>query len=264
MKKLIICCLCAMMLLTACNTQLHEGNLHEEYLDFWAYSLGDYQVSCEEKMREFRTDIWYEYTFTFKNSDDVERQITVHTLNMTDFNAELTRAASLYLTDEANRIFGTQSFRQQEGVDIEYDRMTCNAERVEDGVDMYSASNGIRFKEVSFNTLSENHLQVELLTMMYLDNTINDYPELPQIIIDDLKFLFEGYEYSNLSVLFMVHSADPDLYNMRIRLTYDGQEYHWETTYPFSTPFGSEENAAEDQQQAPVDSAASTSVPTMK
>ena len=54
---------------------------------------------------------------------------------------------------------------------------------------------GLKFTELTLNALSENNINIEICPTVRLDGSINDYPNLKQKLIDDVKFIFENYEY---------------------------------------------------------------------
>lgn len=241
MKKKIILNIFVMLgivCLTGCGNKLHKENIDETYKDYWNYSLGNYEVNYKinddngsNGSGGLTTNKWYDYTFTFSDIDNNLRNITISNYNIKDFNDKISGAAAFFLLKDIEKLFKNRSFQEVEGIDPWYSTLiSCEANRIDKNINLYDSKKGLKFTELTLNTLSENNINIEIGTTVRLDGSINDYPNLKQKLIDDVKFIFENYEYSNIKFNFTVDPSD-DWYSTEYYLSYDGYNYNWETKY---------------------------------
>lgn len=239
MKKIILsifCCLTVLFTITGCGEKWYRENIDETYRDYWNYSLGNYEVSYKVNDDNgsngsggFITNKWYDYTFTFKDIDNNSRNITISNYNIKDFNDEIANAAGLFLKEDIENIFKNQNFTEVSGIQPVYNLFFCYVNMINKNIDLYDDKAGLKFNELNLNTLSKNNINVIFKTQIQLDGYISDYPNLKQKIIDDVKFIFEHYEYLNIKFEFEIVEL-PDIYKTRTiyYLSYDGTNYNWE------------------------------------
>ena len=226
-----------LFLLTGC-TVAQTFDVEREYRDFWKYSLGDYTYNYEKKDDNgsngsggFRTEEWYEYTFEFKDINNRSRNITLSNSHSNVWTMEdnLKYAIEVFLNEELETIFESRSFQSVKGLrwlDID----NCSVERKDSSIDWFDSKKSIKFKDLSLETLKENNLKVEIDTRIFLDGNIAGYPNLKQILIDNFKFIFDKYGYSNISFKFIIDPSE-DWYDTFYYLDYDGINYHWTEEY---------------------------------
>lgn len=222
------------MLLTGCGDRWHKENIAETYQDYWNYSPGNYEVHhevCSDNgagSGGLTANKWYECTFNDVNS--FPRQITVTNIYLEDFNDKILHAAASFLEKDVVDLFQHQIRQEVEGVKAEYAWFRCSMKSVDDNIDLYNSSNGLRFNELSLNTLSENNISIELYTHIFLDKGIDDYPDSKQKLLSDVNFIFENYEYSNIKFCFHVSPSD-NYYGIEYYLDFDGYQYNWKINY---------------------------------
>ena len=218
--------------------QWHKEDIVETYKNYWNYSLGNYEVKYEVNDDNgsngsggLTTNKWYDYTFTFRDTNNNLRNITISTFNIKDFNDKISGAAAFFLKEDIEELFKNRSFQEIEGIDAWYDTLiSCDADRIDKNIDLYDSKKGLKFTELNLNTLSENNINIEIGTTVRLNGGISDYPNLKQKLIDDVKFIFENYEYSNIKFNFTVQPSD-DWYRTEYYLSYDGDNYNWSEKY---------------------------------
>lgn len=233
----IVSCLTVLLATTGCGNEWHKENIDETYKDYWNYSLGNYEVNYEVNDDNgsngsggFTTNKWYDYTFTFKDINNNSRDITISNYNIEDFNDKIANAAASLLEEDIKNIFQNRNFQKIDGVNASYALVYCDVQRINNNINLYDSNNGLKFNELSLSTLSKNNINIELHTSISLDKSINDYPTLKEKLLNDVKFIFENYEYSNIKFRFTVHPSD-DWYSTEYYLNYDGYNYNWVTKH---------------------------------
>ena len=224
-------------LATGCGVEKHTENIDETYKDYWNYSLGDYEVSYVESDDNgsngsggFTTNKWYDYTFTFRDINNNSRNITISNYNIKDFNDEISLATELFLADDVRKLFANNSNQVADGITILHNSIFCNVERIDKNINLYDSQNGLKFNELSLNTLNQNNINLEIKISINLNGNIDDYPNLKQILINDINFIFQRYGYSNIKFKFTISPSD-DWYKTEYYLNFDGYNYNWETQY---------------------------------
>lgn len=242
MKRVIKSTLCIMLLLltSACGVNWYKEDVSQTYKDYWSYSLGKYEVSSEFEDDNgsngsggLTTNKWIKYTFEFKDINNNTRDITVSNYNIGDFNDKILANAAYFLEEDIEDLFKGRSIQKIEGVDTWYDipiMLSCTAYRVNQNINLYDAKSGLKFNELSLNTLSKNNISIIIRTSVRLDGSIDDYPSLKQKLIDDVRFIFDNYEYTNIVFSFNLQPSD-DWYSTDYNLSYDGHNYNWEIKY---------------------------------
>jgi len=239
MKKnfiFIMIFICMLFSITGC-VKLYDEDISLTYNDYWEYSLGDYKVSYEQQEDSSNssggliTYRWYDYTFSFKDTNNDLRSITVSNYDINDFNEQISTAAGRFLREDVEEIFKEQYSLKKDGIkNWSNTSIYCEIKRVNQDINLYDLNNGLKFKELSLNTLAQNNISVEISTYIELEGGINDYPNLKQQLIDDVKFIFEDYQYSNITFEFTIEPSD-DWYHTEYYLSYDGINYNWAEKY---------------------------------
>lgn len=239
-KKIILSIICSVLVLgclTGCETNWYKENIEETYRDYWNYSLGNYEVTYEvdddngsNGSGGLIINKWYNYTFAFKDINNNSRDITISNYNIKDFNDKIAHAAASLLAEDVKNIFKNHSFQKIDGVNTFFASSSCDVQRINNNINLYDTNNGLKFNELNLNTLSKNNINVEIHTTVELDGAINDYPALKEKLLNDVKFIFENYEYSNIKFHFTVKPSD-DWYSTEYYLNYNGYNYNWVTKY---------------------------------
>ena len=238
MKKILktLLCLMIVLLLTGCGEKKYEEDISVTYKDYWDYSLGEYTVTTEKDSDNgggsggLTWSSWTNYSFEFKDVNNNTRIITVGN-DIDDFNDKILYAATDFLNEDIKDIFTNKVIKETEGIDTQYDiSARCEVKKVNEYENLYDSTNGLRFKDLSLKNLNNNNLKVTIYTTVSLDGEIKDYPNLKDKLLNDVKFIFEDYEYQNITYKFNIEPSE-DWYSSYYILTYDGYNYNWDIVY---------------------------------
>ena len=219
--------------LSGCTVISYEDDLDALYKDYWVYSLGDYQVSYKvvddggsNGSGGFRTNKWREYTFTFADSKNRMREITVSNYRFDDMNRVLLNVAEAYLEQEVRLLLGGPDVQAMESVVTLYDLSRCSVQLKEEKSNLSSSSHGLKFRELSLDTLAENLMELEINTSIHLENGSVDVSELRDKLIKDVSVLFEHDAYASITICFHVIETDTGTdTNYLLRCNENG--YYW-------------------------------------
>ena len=134
----------------------YDTDIEEKYRSYWEYSLGDYRF---ERVVEddngagsggFSVHKWYKYIFYYADVNGEERCITPSTYCIDDFNEKLLQCVEDVFEEEARLIFMNRTFAEMEGVTAKYNSFYCEAEIIDEKIDLYDSNKGLKFSELNF------------------------------------------------------------------------------------------------------------------
>lgn len=209
--------LVAGLLLIGCGKK-YKANLDKQYASYWKYSLGDYQVSYENKYLSYDSDMkqdkYRQYTFTFKDSENKERNFYIdnYYANGDDFEKKLTSGIAGYLCEEVD----TQRIKDilnESDFKATYIHKNCYVEPVDKSIKFSDDENGVKISKLNYKTLGENN--VNLLISINV-STEEDY--LFEQFIQDMVPYLEEVTTCDRGV------NDNDLDNMKIELIMNSRQ----------------------------------------
>lgn len=225
MKKILLCIM-LMLVLTGCGKTKYREDISKTYKDYWDYSLGNYTLTSENEGKS-----WTNYIFRFNDINDVSRTIVVSNKDINDFNEKILYAANYFLSEDVLDIFTNKNIEQVEGINTKYDVSSIDeVKKVDEYKNLYDSTSGLKFRNLSLKNLNDNNIKITLYTTVELDGSIEDYPNLKDKLLSDVKFIFEDYDYQNIVYKFSVEPSD-DWYRSYYILSYDGYNYNWKVEY---------------------------------
>lgn len=230
MKKsiLIIMTIVITFFLSGCLNKSKKEDLVSKYNEYWQYSLGNYNVKSKKvddnggSSGGLVTNKWNQYTFTFNDSEGNQKEIKIND-DFDDFNEELSLTAEHILNDKIRQAFDDNNLKTTIVIP---DSIYSNVERIDSNINLYDSEHGLKFKELNLNNLKENNIKVTFTTLVYINGSLEDNPNLKQELIDNTNFIFENYQYQNISFEFNI-KPENSFYSTFYKLEYDGNNYSW-------------------------------------
>lgn len=227
--------------LMGCGGTNWNEKIDSAYKEYWDYSLGKYHVTSE-KMSDngagkggLGWNDYIEYTFKFEDANGKTREIVIDNLyEYIDFNNKLKYIASIYLKEELVNEIKKHDFSRLNKIlynNVFYaDLSSIDLKIIDESIKLYDVKRGIKFKDLSLKNMRKNNIDATYIIEIILADSIDNTPNLKNVLEDTWSFIFKEYGNSNSKIVFMVR--EPNVFGYtKYSLNYDGANYNWTEEY---------------------------------
>ena len=197
----------------------HNMDLEKEYREYLKYSLGDYHfnyrtVESDHSWGPFNheTTRYREYTFYYNDINEEFRSVELSNYNNCKYvEKDIIEETENMLSEQIrNYLFSlTESELKEKGNYGYFYDVDVNTDRNDSSIPISDPNKGLKLKDISFNNLGQNNLNISVSIEMSMYSWNNDKDKLEIIknkIINAVKDFILNADYNNIKEITMIFS----------------------------------------------------------